>query len=87
LAENLLPPRPINPRDLKIYRLHTAEKKKIPELSSRFNLSEERVWEILHCDQEKRAIAYRVMIVDDGVPKIFSTSFLVIFSSVRYIYR
>jgi len=39
-------PRPVNPRDLEIYQLHTGEKKTIRELSERFELSEIRVWGI-----------------------------------------
>jgi hypothetical protein len=49
LAEKPLPPRkprPVNPRDLEIFRLHTFEKKTIRELSDRFELSEIRVWNI-----------------------------------------
>ncbi len=49
LAEKQLPPRlprPVNPRDLEIFHLHTVEKKTIRELSERYKLSEIRVWNI-----------------------------------------
>jgi len=49
LAEKPLPPRsprPINPRDVEIYRLHTVEKKTIRNISEQFDLSETRVWSI-----------------------------------------
>jgi hypothetical protein len=49
LAEKPVPPRkprPVNPRDVEIYRLHTVEKKTIRELSKRYRLSEIMVWNI-----------------------------------------
>ena len=49
LAEKPLPPKkpkPINPRDLEVYRLHVVEKKTIRERSDLYNLSEVRVWGI-----------------------------------------
>jgi DNA invertase Pin-like site-specific DNA recombinase len=55
LAEKPLPPRkprPVNPRDLEIYRLHTVEKMTIRELSLQYNLSETRVWGI--CTTRKK---------------------------------
>ena len=47
LAEKPLPPRkprPINPRDLEIYRLHLEEKKTIRELAEKYNLTMKSVW-------------------------------------------
>ncbi|MEW6093081.1 MAG: recombinase family protein [Chloroflexota bacterium] len=49
LAKKPLPPRkprPINLRDLEIYRLHTGEKKSIRQLAEQYRLSEIRVWNI-----------------------------------------
>jgi hypothetical protein len=49
LAEKPLPPRlprPVNPRDMEIYRLHTSEKKTIRELANRYDISMKRVWGI-----------------------------------------
>jgi len=49
LAEKPLPPRkprPVNPRDVEIYRMHTVEKKTIRQLASLYHLSEIRVWNI-----------------------------------------
>jgi hypothetical protein len=49
LAEKPLPlrlPRPVNPRDLEIFRLHTAEKKTIRELANKNGISMKRVWGI-----------------------------------------
>ena len=49
LAEKPLPPRkprPVNPRDLEIYRLHMEEKKTIRELAKEFNLKMKSVWGI-----------------------------------------
>jgi len=39
-------PRPINPRDLEIFRQHTEEKKTIRQLAEQYRLSEIRVWNI-----------------------------------------
>ncbi len=49
LAEKPLPPRPpkpVNPRDLEIYRMHTEEKKTIRQIAEQYQLSEIRVWNI-----------------------------------------
>jgi predicted DNA-binding protein (UPF0251 family) len=49
LAEKPLPPkppRPVNTRDVEIFRLHTTEGKTIRELSEQFDLSEKSVWGI-----------------------------------------
>jgi hypothetical protein len=49
LAEKPLPPKPlkpISPRDLEIYRLHTIEKKTIRELAITYRISMKRVWSI-----------------------------------------
>ena len=40
------PPRPVNPRDVEIYRMHTVEKKTIRQLARLYHLSEIRVWNI-----------------------------------------
>ncbi len=56
LAEKPLPPRkprPVNPRDREIFRLHTEEKQTIRELSKRFDLSEKRIWNI--CTVERKS--------------------------------
>lgn len=47
-------PRPVNPRDREIYRLHTIEKKTIQELSNLFQLSEVRVWGICSGERKRR---------------------------------
>jgi hypothetical protein len=39
-------PRPVDPRDLEIYRLHTVEKKTIRQIADIYQLSEIRVWNI-----------------------------------------
>ena len=41
-----LPPVPINPRDLEIYRLRTEEMRTIPSLAEEFWLKEKSVWGI-----------------------------------------
>ena len=61
LAEKPAPPRlprPINPRDLEIYPLHTGEKKTIRELSERFELSDTRVWGDRHENAEASASGF-----------------------------
>ncbi len=57
LAEKPLPPRkprPVNPRDLEIYRLHTVEKKTIRQLAKIYRLSEIRVWNICTSIRKQR---------------------------------
>jgi len=49
LAEKPLPPRkpkPVNPRDLEICRLHSEEKMTIRELAGKYNLTMKSVWGI-----------------------------------------
>jgi DNA invertase Pin-like site-specific DNA recombinase len=56
LADKPLPPRkprPVNPRDLEIYRLHTMNKVTIPELAEKYQLSEVRVWGICTAARKK----------------------------------
>jgi hypothetical protein len=46
-------PRPVNPRDMEIYRLHTMNKLTIPELAEKYQLSEVRVWGICTAARKK----------------------------------
>lgn len=58
LAEKpLLPrtPKPVNPRDVEIYRLHTVEKKTVRQLADMYQLSEIRVWNICTVINKKKA--------------------------------
>jgi hypothetical protein len=59
-AEKPLPPRPVNPRELEIYRLHTIDKKNIPELPEQYNLSEVRVRGICTAVRKKILITHCV---------------------------
>jgi DNA invertase Pin-like site-specific DNA recombinase len=51
------PPRPVNPRDVEIFRLHIVDKKTIRELSERFDLSEIRVWNICTAIRKREQLA------------------------------
>jgi Mor family transcriptional regulator len=60
LAEKPLQPRlpqSVNPRDMDIFRLHTVEKKTIPEVAKKYNLSEVRVWGICTVVRKRMFIA------------------------------